>query len=262
MKSTPSPQPAAADAVGTRLMQVRLERQLSIDEVEAQTRISRANLQAIEESAYHRLPADSFVRGLVQLYANFLGLPGRELAEAFLAERDSDQPSPPTPLQKCRMSQALEPKKLAEQTRISSAWAALILLLCISGSFTAFCLYYSWNPFVYLTDRAFYYSSKVKSSFHPADPTTSTPRNQTRLSLQAVFAQDCGVRAEVDDKPPVEQHYPKGSTIIWEAQQSLHLSFSQAECAELLYNGDPLNFPPMEKDRASLFLPPPLAHGP
>lgn len=253
---------AAADPVGTRLRQVRLERRLSIDEVEAQTRISRANVQAIEESAYHRLPADSFVRGLVQIYANFLGLPGRELAETFLTERDAGQPPPPTPLQKCCMSQALEPKKLAEQTRISSAWAALILLVCIIGSFTAFCVYYSWNPFAYLTDRAFYYSSKVKSSFHPADPATSTPRNHTRLSLQAVFAQDCGVRAVIDDQAPSEQSYPKGATILWEAQQSLHLSFSRADCAELLYNGAPLPFPPMDNDQASLFLPPPPPHGP
>ena len=261
MKSTPRPLPAA-EPVGARLKQVRLERRLSIDEVEAQTRISRANVQAIEDSAFDRLPADSFTRGLVQIYANFLDLPGRELAEAFLAQRHGDQPSPPTPLQKCRMSQALEPKKLAEQTRISSAWAALILLLCIIGSFTAFCLYYSWNPFSYLTDRAFYYSSKVKSSFHPADPATSTPRNQTRLSLQAVFTQDCGVRAAIDDQPPSEQQYGKGSTILWEAQQSLHLSFTHADCAELLYNGDPLPFPPMKNDQASLFLPPPPAHGP
>ena len=261
MKPTSRPLPAA-DPVGARLKQVRLERRLSIEEVEAQTRISRANLQAIEESAYHRLPADSFIRGLVQIYANFLDLPGRELAEAFLTERDSGQPRPPTPLQKCRMSQALEPKKLAEQTRVSSAWAALILLLCITGSFTAFCLYYSWNPFAYLTDRAFYYSSKVQSSFHPADPATSTPRNQTRLSLQAFFRQDCGVRAMIDDQPANEQHHPKGSTIIWEAQQSLHLSFSQADCAELLYNGEPLPFPPMDNDRASLSLPPPPVHGP
>lgn len=261
MKPTSRPLPPA-DPVGTQLKQVRLERRLSIDEVEAQTRISRANLLAIEESTYHRLPADSFIRGLVQIYANFLDLPGRELAEAFLAERDAGQPSPPTPLQKCRMSQTLEPKKLAEQTRISSAWVALILLAGIIGSFSAFCLYYSWNPFAYLTDRAFYYSSKVKSNFHPADPATSTPRNQTRLSLQAVFVQDCGVRAVIDDQTPSEQQHPKGATILWEAQQSLHLSFSQANCAELLYNGDPLSFPPMDNDHANLFLPPLPAHGP
>lgn len=261
MKNVPSPMPVA-DPVGTRLKRARIERQLSIDEVAVQTRISRANLQAIEASDYDRLPADSFTKGLVQLYAKFLNLPGQELAEAFIAERAPGQPPPLTPLQKCRLSQSLEPKRLAEQTRISSAWSALILLACITGSFTAFCLYFSWNPFAYLTDRAFYYSSKVKSGFHPADPATSTPRNQTRLSLQAVFHQDCGVRAVVDDQPANEQHYPKGATIIWEAQQSLHLSFSQAECAELLYNGDPLPFPPMENDRASLFLPTSPVHGP
>lgn len=261
MKTTPPPMPAA-DPVGTRLKQARMERQLSIDEAAAQTRISRSILQAIEAATYDRLPADSFTKGLVQLYANFLGLDGRELAETFLIERDGGRLTALTPLQKCRISQSLEPKKLAEQTQVSSAWSALILLACIVGSFTAFCLYFSWNPFSYLTDRAFYYSSKVKSSFHPADPATSTPHNQTRLSLQAVFHQDCEVRSVVDDQPPSEQHYAKGSTILWEAQQSLHLTFAQADCAELLYNGDPLAFPPMENEHAVLFLPPPPAHGP
>lgn len=261
MKTTIKPMPTT-DPVSIRLTQARTERHLSIDEVAAHTRISRSNLRAIEEGAYDRLPADSFTRGLVQLYGNFLGLDGRELAATFFVERDGGHPKPLTPLQKCRMSQALEPKKLAEQTRISSAWSALILLACITCSFSAFCLYYSWNPFAYLTDRAFYYSSKVKSSFHPADPATSTPHNQTRLSLQAVFHQDCGVRAVIDDQPSSEQQYLKGSTILWEAQQSLHLSFSQANCAELLYNGDPLTFPPLENERASLFLPPSPTHGP
>lgn len=259
-----APTPPNADSVGTRLKQARTERQQSIEEVEAQTRISRANLRALEENAYDRLPADPFVRGQIQNYANYLGLDGPALAEAFFIERDGSPAAVPPPLQRCRINQVLEPKKFAEPKRVSSAWAALMLLIGITGSLTVFCLYYSWNPFAYITDKAFYYSSKVKGSFpfHPADPATSTPRNQTRLSLQGFFHQDCGVQAIIDDQPANEQHYAKGSTILWEAQQSMHLFFDKADCAELLYNGDPLPFPPLINEHAALFLPPAPPHAP
>ena len=248
-------EPSLSDRVGDRLRQARQEQNRTIEDAATHTRISPANLRAMEDSAYQRLPADSFTKGLLLLYAQYLGLDGRTLADQFFIERDGGRVNQLTALQKNRITHSLAPKKLAEQARISSATAAAVLLVCIVVSLTGFCLYYSWNPFGYLTDKLHLFTTTVKGTFHPADPATSGLRNQNTLTLQAVFHADCRVVVALDDHPGTEQNYLKGSTIQWEAQQGMVLSFYQADCAELQFNGAPLPFPPIIDGRATLRLP-------
>ncbi len=134
--------------VGIRLQLLREQKGLSIQEVSEETHISASNLKAIEGENYDQLPADTFIRGLVTIYGNFLGIDGAEAARIFLRERDNSQPrgwrSRPG-----RGGHSLSPKKLAEPSHISSATIATILLLLIVVSFSAFCLYTGWNPFGY-----------------------------------------------------------------------------------------------------------------
>ncbi|MGE4559667.1 MAG: helix-turn-helix domain-containing protein [Desulfobulbus sp.] len=253
--------PSAVHPVGEQLRRARLDQNRTLEEAAAQTHISLSNLRAIEHSAFDQLPADTFTKGLVRLYAVYLGLDGQSLARQFLRERPGGRSRRLTPLQKSRVTHALEPKKLAEEVHLSSATAAAALLLCIVVSFTFFCVYYSWNPFAYLTDKALSLTTTVKNTFHPADPTTCGLRTQNILTLQAVFYADCRVRVVIDDQPVSEQTYLKGSTIQWEAQQSMQLDFFGDGCAELQFNGALLAPPVFRDGRATLRLPLD-AHGP
>ena len=79
--------------------------------------------------------------------------------------------------------------------------------------------------------------------------------------LQAVFYADCRVRVSLDNQPATEQTYLRGSTIQWEAQQSMQLDFFQENCAELQFNGSLLALPLFQDGRATLRLPP-TVHGP
>ena len=88
---TVHPAPVAESEVqpslGDRLRQLREEQNLSLDDVSRATRVSLANLRAIEAQAYDRLPADPFAKGMVVLYATHLGLDGFQAGARFLAER-------------------------------------------------------------------------------------------------------------------------------------------------------------------------------
>lgn len=248
---TSSPQETSQDEcahVGEQLKQAREQQSLSLEEVVSQTRISLSNLRAIESSTYEKLPADSFTRGLIILYATFLGLDGRQLAEHFFLERDGETAPILTPLHKCRISHALEPKKLAEPTHISSAAIAAMLLALIVFSFSGFCWYFSWNPFSYLTDKVLSLSASAPPPFHPADPATikGSPRNT--LAVQAVFLVDSRVLISLDNQAPWEQQYAKGTTIQWEAERQMQIEFFHPESAELHVNGTPLPFPPTSTD--------------
>ena len=146
--------------IGVRLQLLREQKGLSIQKVSDETRISSSNLKAIEGEYFDQLPADTFIRGLITIYGNFLGIDGVETARIFLQERDQSQPRGKRN-RPGKTSDSLSPKKLAEPSHVSSATIATILLLLIVVSFSVFCLYTGWNPFAYFLDRG-------------AQPTTSS----------------------------------------------------------------------------------------
>lgn len=239
----PTPSPLPQLNVGEQLKQLREDKSLTLDEVAAQTRVSRSNLRAIEAMAFDRLPADSFTRGQIILYASFLGMDGRLAADRFFAERDGVAPPQGSSLQQSLSHQPLTPKKFAEPTHVSSAVIASIILLLIVFSFTGFCLYFSWNPFAFLTGKTLHLSSPRNDAFHPADPTTSNGSVHKPLQLKALFNKDSRVIVSLDKEPSLEQQYIKGTTVHWEAEKQIQLEFFQPASAELHLNGAPLAFP-------------------
>ncbi len=140
---TVHPAPVAESEVqpslGDRLRQLREEQNLSLDDVSRATRVSLANLRAIEAQAYDRLPADPFAKGMVVLYATHLGLDGFQAGARFLAERHRGGGIRSASQQNLARFSLL-PKKLAEPSHVSSAAVAMGLLMVIVLSFTLFCL--------------------------------------------------------------------------------------------------------------------------
>ena len=136
--------------VGLRLKLLRTRQELTIDQVSETTHISRSNIIAIEEEDFNALPADTFTRGLVSIYGDFLGIDGVQAARDFLAERDRQLPRGRK--NRYESGRSLRPKKLAEPSHVSSATVASILLILIVASFSAFCVYSGWNPFSYFLE--------------------------------------------------------------------------------------------------------------
>jgi cytoskeleton protein RodZ len=238
-----SPLPPELQCVGEQLRQARQDKSLTLDEVAAYTKIRRSNLQALESMAYGKLPSDSFTRGQLVLYATFLGMDGRLIADQFFAERDGNVKSHLSSLQRSLIKQPLTPKKLAEPTHVSSAAIAGILLLLIVLSITGFCLYFSWNPLAFLAGKAFNLSSSKSNIFHPADPATGNGAIHKPLRLEALFHKDSRIIVMLDNKQPFEQQYAKGTSAHWEAEKQLQIEFFQPSSAELQLNGTPLRFP-------------------
>lgn len=82
--------------LGEYLRQEREHRGLSLDQVAAATKIGLRTLQALEQDEYRELPAKPFVRGFVQAYVRFLGLPVTEVLDrfdSFLDVKTQERPS-------------------------------------------------------------------------------------------------------------------------------------------------------------------------
>ena len=74
--------------VGQILLEARLAKNLTLDEVEIATKIRKKTLHDLEKGAWKDLPSSTFVKGLIKNYGRFLGLDDRELLAFYRREVD------------------------------------------------------------------------------------------------------------------------------------------------------------------------------
>lgn len=239
---------APATTPGNTLLRLRREADLSVEAVSEATKISVTNIRAIEGENYERLPADTFVRGLVTLYGNFLGIDGPKIAAEFLAEREKNDPTAgrQSRVKKPIYSSSLSPRKLAEPSHISSATIALSLLVVIILSFTGFSLYTSWNPFAFLSQQGENMQTSMQGIFGGSEPQETeieATDEQLSYTLSAHFLQDSEVVVKIDDLDPIRQTFTDGEIAHWSARDSLQVTFDKPEAATLTLNDSPLAFP-------------------
>ena len=84
--------------LGETLQQARHARGISLDEAERDTRIVRHYLEALEQGDFYSLPEPTVTRGLLRLYARYLGLDPDEALHLFPID-EGPLPLPPTPEQ-------------------------------------------------------------------------------------------------------------------------------------------------------------------
>lgn len=80
------------NGVGSKLREARTRRRLSMQDVEAATKIRGRYLQAIENEEWDQLPGDTYARAFIRTYGSFLGLDGDRLAEEQRQESGSARP--------------------------------------------------------------------------------------------------------------------------------------------------------------------------
>jgi len=75
-----------ASRIGSDLKRARTRREITLEQVEAATRIRVRFLRAIEAEEWGVLPGDVYTRGFIRTYASFLGMDGERLAEDYRRE--------------------------------------------------------------------------------------------------------------------------------------------------------------------------------
>jgi len=79
--------------VGSSLREARLRRGIALEQVEADTCIRVANLEAIEDERFDELPGDVYGAAFVREYAQYLGLDAPRFVEVFKEAR-AYEPAP------------------------------------------------------------------------------------------------------------------------------------------------------------------------
>jgi transcriptional regulator with XRE-family HTH domain len=140
--------------IGRRLKSKREELGLTVDQVQAETKIRRRYLEALEAGKEGSLPGDVYVKGFLRFYANFLGLDGQAMVAEYrqwkesLADKEESEPSArpgrreagPKPL--APAPKAVTPSHGRRSGRLGTlaALVAVILVLVAAAGF-----WYIWS---------------------------------------------------------------------------------------------------------------------
>lgn len=162
-------------AVGELLRQLRKEKGVSIRDAAKATNISASNLVAIEHGSYADLPANTFMRGQVAIYGNFLGIDGAEAAKRFIAERERHRLNEQKGGGAGRERSSMSAKQLAEPAQMSVLTVAVGIILLIILFIAGFFLYTGWNPLARLKKEQIPAEVNLPSLPVPASPAQENP---------------------------------------------------------------------------------------
>ncbi|MBT6691723.1 hypothetical protein HOB10_05340 [Candidatus Parcubacteria bacterium] len=74
--------------LGDKLKQVRLDKELSLEDVYRGTSIQIKYLEILESGDYHLLPGNMYAKAWIKLYAEFLEIPSQELLFDYKVEKN------------------------------------------------------------------------------------------------------------------------------------------------------------------------------
>jgi cytoskeleton protein RodZ len=127
------------DGVGNKLREARTRRKLSLQEVEAATKIRGRYLQAIETEDWDQLPGDTYARAFIRTYGALLGLDGERLAEDQRRQRGAVRPGERLPRVDPRPWRVSGGPRRRRQ--VPSQFVTALVLLLVAGALIAIGLF-------------------------------------------------------------------------------------------------------------------------
>jgi hypothetical protein len=82
--------------IGNSLREARLRQSLDLARVEDDTKIRAKYLQALEDERFEILPSDTYVKGFMRTYAEYLGLDGQVYVDEYNSRFVSAEEPPPS----------------------------------------------------------------------------------------------------------------------------------------------------------------------
>ena len=117
--------------IGTSLREARLRQGLEITDAEQATKIRGKYLRALEEERFELLPAQTYVKGFLRSYADYLGLDGELYVDEYNSRYvvgEDDAPSRPRLTPSTRAQRRLEASVVLFALAGIAAAAALIVV--------------------------------------------------------------------------------------------------------------------------------------
>ena len=95
--------------IGNSLREARLRQGLDFPEIEQRTKIRGKYLRALEEEQFDLLPGQTYVKGFLRSYSEYLGLDGQLYVDEFNSRYVTGEEEPPLRLDQERDVQPWQP---------------------------------------------------------------------------------------------------------------------------------------------------------
>lgn len=170
--------------IGNSLREARVRQHLELTEVELATKIRARYLRALEEEAFDALPAQTYVKGFLRTYADYLGLDGQLYVDEFNSRFGVDGEEPHEPVVARRTSTVRRQHRRLERRWVIFALAGIAALF----AFVIAAWKFSGPGKPQIPNLGKTTPTQAKKVFKPA-PSTKPVRTQPvsfRLYLRAV----------------------------------------------------------------------------
>ena len=118
--------------IGNSLREARVRQQLELTEVELATKIRARYLRALEEEAFEALPAQTYVKGFLRTYADYLGLDGQLYVDEYNSRYGIDGEEPREPVMVRRTSTVRRQHRRMERRWVLFALAGIAALFAFT----------------------------------------------------------------------------------------------------------------------------------
>ncbi|EOT25862.1 helix-turn-helix domain-containing protein [Enterococcus saccharolyticus] len=132
--------------IGDRLRQARRKQNISINELQKQTKIQKRYLEAIERGAFDVLPGEYYVRSFIREYAAAVGEDGDYLVAVFDG-KDSFEKEPPkrSELEKVSGSRKAQHEETVRRRKTLTEYTPIVLLGLVALTIITIVGYMTWQ---------------------------------------------------------------------------------------------------------------------
>jgi cytoskeletal protein RodZ len=222
------------DNIGEILRHTRLERGVSLEQIEADTKISKRYILNLENEEWTKLPGRVYIKGFLKTYSNYLGLNEQAILDRVEVDVIPAPVFPSVPL-KPRRNIELTVKPKRRVVALMSALAIGFLALVQFG-------YHWWvapnrgnQPPTTTTAPSGMVTEPT--GLPPATPDLTTEPKRTDIDLLLTVVQDeCWVQIKGDGAILYEKTMKAGETVTLSGMTRLDLVAGNPSVVELIMN--------------------------
>ena len=117
--------------IGYSLRAAREKQGIGFPEIELATKIRAKYIRALEEEDFDSLPADTYARGFLRVYADYLGLDGEIYVDEYASRFHNREWEDDPPVQRARRPRRTRPERTIERRAVVLALAGIAVVTAI-----------------------------------------------------------------------------------------------------------------------------------
>ena len=238
-----------------RLKASREDLGYSLNDISEATKIQLEVLVKLEENRTEELPPFVFIRGFLQLYAEFIGL-GRDWVDSEIKKQQA------TIKQKAQAATKSNKKRVIHFKEIKKSYFLLFLFFLFITSLSLY-FYYQETGWFYKKSSTEFIDQKeqtnnLRSTISKLKENPSLLLPSQKLKIVIYGKQDGWIRIKTGREEAKEFFLKEGNKVDYILDQKLYkevkninltITMSHIDVAKFYYNGKPLVLPPVEKKK-------------